>query len=654
MSIKSYLYIFLLLSTNVNATKYYIDYLKGSDNSLGTSINAPWKHSPGDDNAIGIAKNCSLKGGDTLFFKGGVKYYGSIKINASGEKNKPIVFIGSKWGYTNAIIDGSERILAIWKRCTSLSEAGGNPNWQNIWYCDISSDIKSCLGINLHEEDSMLSVAQYPNPDDPFYYENISTFLNPQNITNTAITDSRLENLGGTSLVGKWCLVYQGNNTVISRLIKGYSKNAISFDSVSSPYAGTEARFALLNHIKFIDKPGEFSFSETPNNNNLHRIYLWPRTMDPNERQYFYSVKNYGIALSSCNYVTIEGFTIQKYSGDGDRYDGIGIGTVSSGPVSNIIIKHNTIRNNSFTSYGGLGGIYVSSGSKITIDSNNIKLCSRHRGIFTVSCEDVFIRGNYVTRMGLTGISNYTCKNSLIEGNTIKDVSGGHANGMSVYLYSDSILVIRNKIINSNICFAYEKSSNVWLVNNLFDGCFNTSYVAIFRNGSGIISLLCNTIINSSNHYSLLIQADADIILKNNILDGGGEESQLTAQTDRTNNLYVGLSWNQKPKYDWLPDERDVNIINSGTYNAISPSDVFHKYELSDYSLKVGSPAIDVGVPIIGLIPGYFAQRTDLSIDLDDNKRPYNTNWDIGAYEFNGKESLAPEPATGIGFTLQE
>ncbi|NRA37786.1 MAG: hypothetical protein HRU15_06580, partial [Planctomycetes bacterium] len=83
------------MTQTAHAAVYYIDYEQGDDQADGLSTKKAWKHAPGDSNAQGNAQAVTLVGGDTLLFKGGVAYRGSIEISISGADGKPIRLDGN-------------------------------------------------------------------------------------------------------------------------------------------------------------------------------------------------------------------------------------------------------------------------------------------------------------------------------------------------------------------------------------------------------------------------------------------------------------------------------------------------------------------------------------------------------------------------------
>jgi len=100
--------------TLTTGTTYYVDFAAGSDANSGTSPSARWKHAPGDPVAGGNPANTSLQAGDTVVFKGGVVYLGTVVLEWSGLPGRPITYDGNSegnFGAGRAVIDGSGRSL---------------------------------------------------------------------------------------------------------------------------------------------------------------------------------------------------------------------------------------------------------------------------------------------------------------------------------------------------------------------------------------------------------------------------------------------------------------------------------------------------------------------------------------------------------------
>ena len=102
--------IVLLTSQIAIAATYFVDYVGGADANNGTATSSPFKHCPGDDNAIGTAASTTLAGDDIVIFKGGVIYAGSVDLDWSGTSGHVITYDGNSagtWGTGKAIIQGA-------------------------------------------------------------------------------------------------------------------------------------------------------------------------------------------------------------------------------------------------------------------------------------------------------------------------------------------------------------------------------------------------------------------------------------------------------------------------------------------------------------------------------------------------------------------
>ena len=166
------------LMLSLNAADYFVDYANGSDDKSGASAQQAWKHAPGDVQATGNAKACVLKAGDRVRFKGGVRYYGSIKPAQSGAAGSPIVYDGNtdgNFGKGPAILDGSHPI-AKWQRCAKASDALDNPAWKNIYFADIDYT-GGWQTFVLCSEAGNMAIAMSPNPRDPMFQDRVSEFF---------------------------------------------------------------------------------------------------------------------------------------------------------------------------------------------------------------------------------------------------------------------------------------------------------------------------------------------------------------------------------------------------------------------------------------------------------------------------------------------
>ena len=180
----------LLAASQAHGESYYVDFEGGSDSAEGTSPATAFKHCPGDRGAQDSAKAAALAPGDTVIFKGGVRYRGSIDVTWAGEQDKPVTYDGNTagtFGKGRAIIDGSEA-LADWQPCESAEACGGNPNWQKLYYAHIPRT--PMYRVCLYEGDEFLALARDPNVPDAFWPEDLKTLrprVDPDPFTETDV-----------------------------------------------------------------------------------------------------------------------------------------------------------------------------------------------------------------------------------------------------------------------------------------------------------------------------------------------------------------------------------------------------------------------------------------------------------------------------------
>jgi parallel beta-helix repeat protein len=183
------------------AATYYVDFDAGDNQADGLTPQTAWKHSPGDRNASGTPGTVELQPGDTIVFKGGVRYVGEIQLNISGSEGQPITLDGNSagtFGDGRAILDGA-RMITDWRRCESAEQVQGNPRWKEIMYADLDVDLSSNFNQGrfvahrsvgeaqqapwqrlflVDGERQVMPIAQVPKPSDPFYPDLPSDFYN--------------------------------------------------------------------------------------------------------------------------------------------------------------------------------------------------------------------------------------------------------------------------------------------------------------------------------------------------------------------------------------------------------------------------------------------------------------------------------------------
>ena len=288
----------------------------------------------------------------------------------------------------------------------------------------------------------------------------------------------------------------------------------------NTPYVDRSSYYSLLNHVSLIDRPGEYAIDAAHG-----RLYLWPLHQTSRSTSVLRYGRNRVPAHGAVRYVTVEGFRIQLYTQ--------GIAFPDGG--SNNIIRNNEVRrlrsNDRYAIH--------SNGSNALIEGNLVEDCNRAVGILVGDTGSV-IQNNKVrntSRQGIWLMGSHQCK---VLNNTILDIKGTHSNGLSIYLNSSDIVVAGNTILNSNSPLTFEQSADLTFMNNIVVGTGGAN-VNDWGGCTGTLAFYNNVFVKNSNHNALNIASPkATLIIRNNILDGGGKGGD--------HNIYTGLSWSQNER----------------------------------------------------------------------------------------------------------
>jgi len=620
------------------AATYYVDYSSGNDNNDGLSPSTPWMHAPGDANATG---NPAVRGyyhnplqpGDTVLFKGGVIYRGSITIDGrweNGTVGNPITYKGDGWGSGKAILDGSTPLAGTFAQCSSQAACGGNPNWSNIYYTAVPANYAYDGGY--YEDDNFLYYSQGPIIPDPFYWDNVSSWyvipLGSQTIKQTpsTITDPTVLTQADPNFwVGSYALLWADPSDYFIRKITAYDPvtHTITHDALTAPnlpYTDRDSYYSILNNLYLLNQPGEYYLDETN-----HKIYIWPRGNNINSHQY--SVLNYGTGfMTDASNLVIQGFIIQKYT--------MGIRAFNNSGISpqNVVVANNEVRELKSNQWYAI----QIGGTNMTVQNNRVTDSMRAVGILAGGT-NINITGNYVSRTSRQGIWFMGANNSQITHNTVTDIKGQHANEISVYAGSNNILVAHNIVTNGLTPITFEESKNITIFGNFVDAMNGGSNIDQWGGMSGTVAVINNTIVRNNRAASLNFSGtdtSNDVVI-NNFIDGGGCVSGPTCLTN--NNIYTSLSWSQNARYGWSLSTGESVVQNlSSIY--VNPTGDFH--------LKQNSPGINAGISPLSYLPTSQFPSYNFAVDLDGNARPLSGAWDIGAYEYSG--STPPPPSDSI------
>lgn len=594
---------FCAIANSVSAAIYYVDFAAGSDSGNGLSPSTAFKHSPGDYEATGTAAMTVLHGGDTVVFKGGVCYRSFIMCQWSGAAGNPITYDGNTqgtFGTGPAIIDGSEKITGF-TQCQSAGDCGGNPNWQSI-YIAADPDLTTTFASNMYEDDLMLWPSQDPDLSDPFFQDDLSTYrqIPSDNVTTTSVTDpSYFTQSDPAYWNGCYILLWGNPNIVRAIKITGYvpSGHKVVFDDTGTDSiygSGRTVYYAMVNHLLNISVPGEYVIDE-----QTKTVYLWPRTGgDISQKEITFSKRNYGFNIYGSDYVTIQGFKIQKCVGDiGQSYCGCAVVDWFGG-------RHNIVRDNIMTANRSMekqGVIRMSGGcSYITVENNYVYENPRNRGMILTFSNSV-CRDNTMRKNGGTAIAFYGCVNSQMLGNTATEHRGVHANGLTLYLDCRNCLVAYNSVYDGHAALTLQDAEDITIAYNVLGTNVGSATAVDWGRCDGLY-YYNNVMLNPGAQALCKDVTTTGVVAQNNILDGGDIGSGMS------HNIYTTLSGGHQ--------------LNVGEIFEPDKSKIFVDPNNRDFHLKADSCAVNAGTEV------------GLDKDKDGAFVPCGQAPDIGAYEY--------------------
>jgi hypothetical protein len=331
-----------------------------------------------------------------------------------------------------------------------------------------------------------------------------------------------------------------------------------------------------------------------------------------------------GIDLEpGCNYITIEGFTVNNADGSITR---AGIRVCSD----NVSILNNDTDNN------GTWGIFTSHADNVDIENNIASRSQTQHGIYVSNaCVNPIVRGN-------TMWGNYGCglelngdlsqggtgliTGALIEDNVIHD--NGLGGGSAINLDGVQNSTIQNNLLYNNHASGISLfqidgaagSKNNLIINNTIVQASDARWAINIQNASTGNTVTNNILYNANGaHGSIDISADS--------LSGFKSDYNVVVDRFTTtdgNSVLTLANWQTQTG-------QDLHSIIS------TPSALFVDSTNNNYHLSSTSPAIDKGT-----------SKNAPTTDLEGNSRPQGQGIDIGAYEYASAAS-AGTGSTGTG-----
>lgn len=430
-----------LFTTTAEAGRvFYVDFQAGNDSASGLSPEQAWRRSPGDALATGKPLATVLQPGDTVRFKGGVRYRGTIAPKTSGTADNPIIFDGSGWGSTRAVFDGSDAMPAP-QPCPSQEACLDAVNWKSLQYVSIPAS-KQWYDWAF-SDDQPYMVGQYPSIGDSFDYDNVNKYAVIPLAQLSALQAGRINVAGlpaGLSLGDPKLVLWSQPNVLNFASSFAIGASGIDFTATGfKPYTNRDNRFSIMNTARMLTRPGTFALAPS---RGIAVFY-------PHRAGATLSIgaRRNAFLLSRGSNITIRGFVFANYAGDPSN-NRSGVPILNTSSVSGITVAQNVFRGVVLTN--GMGAVTLNWVPRTTVSGNSMTQSPFSSGFRIANTEGpVDVSCNSISKVGRTGIYLQNVMYGRIRGNHLSDINGIHGNAISAYLDNRQIEIADNVVANS-------------------------------------------------------------------------------------------------------------------------------------------------------------------------------------------------------------
>mgnify|MGYP005840015307 CR=1 FL=1 len=362
-----------------------------------------------------------------------------------------------------------------------------------------------------------------------------------------------------------------------------------------------QTRFALFNSVTRIGRPGEFSVEPTADA-KVWRMHYWPKDVaDGQPAEVGMASESVGVEIQKASHVVVRGLFIRRQGGAN---------------ASGVMVRdssHVTVDDCTARLVSGVG--FQSVGAKNLVVRNCRADHNRNRGIFHRNGTLVSTLNCRLHRNGSTALGHYTVRGGVCGGNVVTGHRGTHANGLTFYVGCRDMVIERNEVYDGNIALTIQEAENMVIRNNILDGGGRNTVVGIwvatpFRD----VQFLNNTIVGGPKNSTWAAAVFSNntkpegLVFRNNIIDGLA--GNLPAVYEH--NLYTS----------WGPNQKDQRLGRGERFED-DLSKIFVNPDARDYRLRLGSPAIGAGLPL-----------DNVTDDFEGQPRPQDRPPDLGARAF--------------------
>ena len=533
-----FLFLFLLHTSTSFAATYYISSTDGDDTCTGLSQTAyttgltacPIK-------TLTKLNTKTFSPGDSILFKKGDTFYGSITVSQSGTAGNPITF--SSYG------SGEKPIITGFTDVTSWTNLGNN-----IW--ESTSPVSTLSTLNMVTINNVnTAMGRWPNAD----AGNGGYATLESHSGSTSITDNQLMetpyNWTGADIINKVAFYILNRSTITS-----HTNGTLTFSPATNYSPKDGWGYFIENSINTLDQQNEWYYNPT-----TKKISIYSSTQPSSVK--IASVSNLFTVHGS--YITIDGLSFSGsnnnaiYNQTGDIYrnlivqdsdiyfsgeNGIKLKMLYARILDNTITDSqnngihftqqvNTdnlyITNNTITNSGQLAGMNINNSDGSTLS-----------GIAIANKNYATIQYNTILNSGYNGIG-INGSNSIIKNNFIDTFCNILDDGGGIYTYeSSNHLITENIVLNGigqrygAVTTTYNQAEGIYLdyLTNGHEVSYNTvtsSRIGIFTHGSNL-NVHHNTSYNNRTYQMLEYDNVGGVDAVNNLINNNILVSKSTAQ----------------------------------------------------------------------------------------------------------------------------
>jgi|SRR3989339_923268 len=414
-----FLFIFLLHTSTSYAATYYVSNT-GLDTNNGISESTPWQ-------TISKVNATTFSPGDSILFKRGDTFYGSITVSQSGTAGNPITF--SSYG------SGSQPIITGFTDVTEWTNLGNN-----IW--ESTSPVSTLSTLNMVTINNVNTpMGRWPNADNTAS----KGYLTYQTSSPTSITSSSLSE--NPDWDGAEVVVRSSNFSIERRMITSHLGSTLNWTSATIRGPSNGFGFFIQNDLRTLDQQNEWYY-----NPSTKKISIYSTSQPTNVK-----IASIDKLISvNKNYITIDGVNL------------IGANTYGINDTDTSVKVYVTVQNCNM-SFVGTSGISLR-GTNVLYENNTVT-DSNGSGIGTSSSSsDVTIRGNTVTNIAVNPGQAYV---TATPGYVTNAIGSGN--------YTNNVIIENNSLINVGFNGITFHGNNILVKNNFVD-----TFCQIMDDGGGI------------------------------------------------------------------------------------------------------------------------------------------------------------------------